>query len=176
MAVDMGHYSLWLLPTGEQQLRLAETIDRLSLDHGGPRFDPHLTLLGGLDGAAAPFAAATERLAASLPPIRLRLQDIAFGDERYRCLYLRVEQQDDLMAAHREALRLFGRKDDPAFLPHLSLLYGTLSPDTRTAIAATLGEWRAVACQAGRLRLVATGGGPSSWRSVRECVLSFRGC
>jgi 2'-5' RNA ligase len=168
----MGRYSLWLIPCGEQERLLAETIERLSRDHGGPRFAPHLTLLGGLDGAEERFVAATERLAASLHPITLQFQAIEFGDERYRCLYLRVARRSDLLAAHREALRLSGRSSDPSFMPHVSLFYGTLSPASRTRVAAALEVWRSVSCRAGRLRLVVTGGVPSSWNSVRDCVLS----
>lgn len=167
----MGHYSLWLIPSGNQDRRLAETIESLSHAHGGPRFDPHLTLLGGLDGAEDRFVAATDRLAAVLRPIVLRFRAIEVGDEPYRCLYLRVAEEDDLMAAHREALRQFGGTIDPSFMPHLSLFYGTLSPGSRTAIAARLETWRHLACRADRLRLVATGGGPPSWRDVRERTL-----
>ncbi|HET6278420.1 MAG TPA: 2'-5' RNA ligase family protein, partial [Candidatus Polarisedimenticolia bacterium] len=169
---DMGRYSLWLIPCGDQAQRLAETIERLGRDHGGPRFDPHLTLLGGLEGAEERFVAATERLAASLRPITLQLRGVEFGDERYRCLYLRVARRGDLMAAHREALHLFGRSSDPSFMPHLSLFYGSLSPASRTRIAATLAEWRSVSCRTGRLRLVKTGGEPSSWNSARDCALN----
>jgi 2'-5' RNA ligase len=168
----MGHYSLWLIPAGEKGRRLAGTIERLSRDPGGPRFDPHLTLLGGLDGEEEFFVRATEQLAAALRPVHLQVRAIEFGDEYYRCLYLRVEERDDLMAAHREALRLFGRRDDPRFMPHLSLLYGTLSGGARDRIDRTLEEWRAADCRADRLRLLATGGGPSSWRVVRDCALS----
>lgn len=168
----MGHYSLWLTPSGEQARRLAETIERLGRIHGGPRFDPHLTLLGGLSGAEDLMLAATERIAAVLQPIVMRFHGIEFGDEPYRCLYLRVAEDDDLMAAHREAMRRFGRTVDPSFMPHLSLFYGTLSPERRTAIAATLEERRYAACRAARLRLVATGGEPPSWRYVREHALS----
>lgn len=151
-------------------------IERLRLEHGGPRFDPHLTLLGGLDGAQDRFAAATELLASSLHVITLRLGGIEFGEQHYRSVYVRVEKNPDLMAARGEALRLFDRQDDPGYMPHLSLLYGRLSPTARTTLAADLGEWCADACQAGRLRLVATGGEPASWRIVRDRVLSFRGC
>jgi len=168
----MGRYSLWLIPCGEQGRLLAETIERLSRDHGGPRFAPHLTLLGGLDGAEEGLVAATERLGASLHPITLQFQAIEFGDERYRCLYLRVAARSDLLAARREALHQFGRSVDPPFLPHISLFYGTLSPASRTRIAATLAGWRSASCRTGRLRLVATGGGPSSWKAVRDCALS----
>lgn len=168
----MGHYSLWLLPSGEQERRLAGAIDRLSLDPGGPRFDPHLTLLGGLDGEEEMFVGATDRLSASLRPLTLHLRGVEFGDAYYRCLYLRVERREELMAAHREALRRFGKKNDPSFMPHLSLFYGTLAHHTRARIAATLGEWRGVACPAGRLRLVTTGGGPPSWRTVVDRNLS----
>lgn len=172
MVADMGHYSLWLIPSGTEKRRLAEVIERLSRDPGGPRFDPHLTLLGGLDGEERFFARATERLAASLRPITLHLRAIEFGVAYYRSLYLRVEESDQLMAAHREALRLFGKKEDASFMPHVSLFYGTLSRDARTQIAETLDAWRAVDCRTDRLRLVATGGGLSSWSIARDCALS----
>jgi 2'-5' RNA ligase len=172
MVADMGHYSLWLIPSGTEKRRLAEVIERLSRDPGGPRFEPHLTLLGGLDGEEEFFSRATERLAASLRPITLHPRAVEFGDEYYRCLYLRVEQSDQLMAAHREAVRQFGKKEETSFMPHVSLFYGTLPRDARTQIAKTLDAWRAVDCQTDRLRLVATGGELPSWRIARDCALS----
>jgi len=168
----MGHYSLWLIPSGEQERRLAETIGRLSRESGGPLFEPHLTLLGGIGGAEDLAVAATGRLAAALRPIVLQFCAIEFGNEPYRCLYLRVAENDHLTAAQREAMRLFGRTVDPSFMPHLSLFYGTLARERRAAIAATLEEWRSAFCRAARLHLVATGGGPPPWRVVREHALT----
>jgi 2'-5' RNA ligase len=166
-----GHYLLWLLPSGAAERRIAGWIDRLSRDPGGPRFDPHLTLLGGLEGAEVRFAAATWRLAAALRPITLRFLGAESGDSRYRCLYLRVDGGGALASARREAIRLFGRAREAAFQPHVSLLYGDLPREARDRAAAAVGDWRGVACRAGRLRLVAAGGGPPTWRTICEHVL-----
>ncbi len=172
MAGMMGHYSLWLLPSGKAKQRLAKTIGSLSRDPGGPRFDPHLTLLGGLDGEEEAFIDATRRLAATLHPVTLHLRGIEFGDEYYRCLYFRVGESDELTAAHREALRFFGKKKDPSFMPHVSLFYGTLEEPHRRDLRSRLSRTFDLDCPADRLCLVATGGGPPSWTVVREIKVS----
>ena len=172
MAGMTGHYSLWLLPSGEEERRLAKAIESLSRDPGGPRFDPHLTLLGGLDGEEEAFIDAARRLAASLRPVILHLRGIEFGDEYYRCLYIRVGESEKLTAAHREALRFFGKRKAPSFMPHVSLFYGTLKEPRRRDLCSRLNRTFDLDCPADRLRLVATGGGPPSWRGVCEIRLS----
>ena len=167
-----GHYSLWLLPSGEEERRLAKAIESLSRDPGGPRFDPHLTLVGGLDGEEEGFIDATRRLAASLHPVILHLGDIEFGDEYYRCLYLRVGESDELTAAHREALRFLGKRKDPSFMPHVSLFYGMLEEPRRRDLRSQLNRTFDIDCPADRLRLVATGDGPPTWRGVCDIRLS----
>lgn len=46
----MSQFFLWLTSVGEGYDRVAELIDQLSERYRGPRFEPHLTLLGGLEG------------------------------------------------------------------------------------------------------------------------------
>ena len=46
----MTRFHLWLMPTGGTCERLAAIIRHLSQKHGGPLFEPHVTLLGGMEG------------------------------------------------------------------------------------------------------------------------------
>lgn len=49
--VMSGHYSLWLKPPdGPTCSKLAQEIAAQAKEYSGPLFEPHVTLLGGIDG------------------------------------------------------------------------------------------------------------------------------
>src|SRR5262245_35383966 len=84
--------TLWLMPQeGESQRRLADLIASLAQRLGTPRFEPHLTLLGGLEGSEADIVERTGALARMLRPIELHLHAIEGSDEYFRCVFVTVE-------------------------------------------------------------------------------------
>src|SRR5262245_25437914 len=81
--------SLWLVPAGAPARRLAALIDRLARRCGSPRFEPHVTLLGGLRRGPASGTAALERLAAAIAkrgPFAVRLAGAASGGPFFRAV------------------------------------------------------------------------------------------
>ena len=54
-------FSLWLTPEGSTRDELASLIVDLAVEHGGPRFPPHITLLGSLIGEEAEVTGAGDR-------------------------------------------------------------------------------------------------------------------
>jgi hypothetical protein len=46
----MTQYHLWLTPNGDSRNRLANLINTLSDQNRGPSFEPHITLLGEIEG------------------------------------------------------------------------------------------------------------------------------
>lgn len=114
--------SLWLVPARPERDALRQHIDALAAELGTPTFEPHITLVSGVvDDARA--AAAVSAVAARRAPLTLRAGPTEHGPERFKALYVVVDDAriGDLAA---ELAGELGVAHDPAGLaPHLSLAY-----------------------------------------------------
>lgn len=160
--------TLWIVPEGEVRRRLATLIRMLSRRFGGPIFEPHLTLLAGLPGPAADVLATARRVARGTGPFEVRLLGPEAGDSYFRCLHLPVQPSPDLLALNERFREAFGRRDEPPFFPHLSLLYGPppappILDEIRTSLPAGFG--------ARRVDLYSTEGEVERWHRVGRLKL-----
>jgi 2'-5' RNA ligase len=159
--------SLWLVPEGDARDRLQALIGRLAARFGTPSFPPHVTLLPGIEGRSEDDVLhATCALGATLRPFPVRLHGLEGGDQPFRCLFARAAADEPLLSAHREAAQAFGRAPDPAFLPHLSLVYGTLALGVRESLVAELATEAALSFEAGALHVWRTEGPVVGWREI----------
>jgi 2'-5' RNA ligase len=163
--------SLWLVPEGEVRDTLAAAIEDLSRVQGGPRFEPHVTLLGGLACAEGQLLRAAERFAAGLGPFVIRLGSAAHQDAFFRCLFLSADQDAALERAHVLALEAFGLRAPRPFMPHLSLLYAELPEQARAALAAQIGRTLACAFEVATLEVHRTAGATETWRRLAAFAL-----
>jgi 2'-5' RNA ligase len=159
--------SLWLMPEGEARDRLAALVARLAARLGTPPFPPHVTLLPGIEGLSEDDALVAGRaLGATLRPFRVRLLGLEGRDEPFRCLFARAAADEPLLSAHSAAARAFGREPDPAFLPHLSLVYGTLPLEAKRSLAAEVAFEASVSFEAASLHAWRTEGPVEDWREI----------
>ncbi|KAF8029522.1 hypothetical protein BT93_E2051 [Corymbia citriodora subsp. variegata] len=81
-------YSVWALPPDNLALRLRTVMDGLRLEFGGPKFEPHVTVVGVIalmeDDAVGKFRAACEGLRAYTATV----DRVATGTFFYPCVYL----------------------------------------------------------------------------------------
>lgn len=127
--------SLWLMPAGAALEALAGVIREVSARSHGPVFEPHVTLVPGIQGDVERILQATARLAAQTAPVDVRLGSLGWKDEYFRCLFVEVRKDPELMALERNARELLGLPPEPAYFPHLSLLYADLDSDSKPGIA-----------------------------------------
>src|SRR3989338_5017501 len=99
-------YSLWIIPTGDVYDRLKDIILRLSLKYSTPRFEPHITLIGGLSCSEEEILSKVSWLSTLLKPFPVKLIKTEYLDEYYRCLFLRAEETDNLLNAHALAIKI----------------------------------------------------------------------
>lgn len=157
--------SLWLVPDGEVGARLAAQIEGLADRFRTERFSPHVTLLSGLSGEQTDLAERTRAAAGRLAPLTVRLDAVEGRRQHFRCLFLRAEPAP-LAAAHARVAEAFGCVPDPAFLPHLSLLYGSLPEETKRDLARGAGPGLGECFEARTLHLWSTAGPVASWREL----------
>lgn len=151
--------------------RLSQIVRRLSIRYGGPDFPPHVTLLGGRGGSREDLVAEAARVAAGIHPLTLRLSEIGFLDEYFRCLFAHVALTKPLREAHQKALEVFGARREPAFTPHLSLLYGDYPRSLKEGIIAEMGPRLDVRFKARVLYVWLAHGHPRHWRRVASFPL-----
>jgi hypothetical protein len=158
--------SLWLMPDGVVGARLAALIAGTAARLGTEPFAPHLTLLPGIDGPEDEVLQTARRVASGLRPLRVSLRSVEGRDEHFRCVIALAVADAPLRAAHVAAARAFGREPDPAFLPHLSLVYGTLAPEVKRALAKKLTVAATVSFEVARLHAWRTHGPVGEWREL----------
>lgn len=107
--------------------QLVGTITELSQQYGGPLFEPHVTLLGEVEGPETEVMQKARNLAQGLRPFHIRLTTPAYQEHYFRALYLLAEETPSLLDAYTQARVYFAKSSSFHFQPHLSLLYGTYS-------------------------------------------------
>jgi 2'-5' RNA ligase len=158
-------FSLWLMPEGASYERLTKLVSGLAVRLGTAAFVPHITLLAGLPGEEADLVPRAQTLAAQLPRLRVPLREVEGRDEYFRCLYVTADPATSLRAAHARAAEAFGRRPDPDFLPHLSLVYGHLPAGEKARIGASVRPDLPAAFEAAFLHVWRTEGAVGEWAS-----------
>lgn len=140
-----GHsqYTLRFLPSSPQYERLQKVITELSAQYSSPVFEPHVTLYGRIIGEEAEIIGRAEQLVQRLSPLIINFIGFRQREEFFRSLFMEAERTPELERAYRAAQALFEPflhqlYQDREFIPHLSLLYGNLSPTQKENIIATL--------------------------------------
>jgi putative hydrolase of the HAD superfamily len=167
------HHALWLMPTGEVRQRLAGMILDLSREYAAPAFEPHVTLASGIVGPGREVASKMADLARRIPPFTVRLTEVDCSDEYFRCLFVRVATTHPIMNANKAARAVFSLAKQPAFMPHLSLLYADLPSGVKERIVASLGRRFELEFKVSRLHLYLIKGGAAAWRRAARFGLGL---
>jgi 2'-5' RNA ligase len=168
---EVTRYALWLLPGEEVSTAFADLIERLSQSYRGPRFAPHVTLLGWVTGTEEALAQTTAQLATQLDPFKLRPVGLDGEPYYFRCFYLKLDQSEALLRTHEKASTMFNAGHSSDYLPHLSLIYGQLSAPQKTRLQGELTDILSAEFIADRLQLVHITVSVADWRVVTTCPL-----
>jgi 2'-5' RNA ligase len=152
---------------------LAGTILDLSRQYTAPAFEPHVTLAGGIVGPAREVASKMADLARRIAPFTVRLTELDFLDEYFRCLFVRVATTHPIMKANKVARAVFSLERRPAFMPHLSLLYADLPLGVKERIIASLGRRFELEFKVSGLHLYLIKGEAAAWRRVARFGLGL---
>jgi len=164
-------YSIWLIPTDNIYKKLHQIVLQLSKKYSTPSFEPHITLLDGFLGSKEEILSNTEQLTHLIRPFTIRLTHADYLDQYFRCLFLRAEKTIELMNANDKAREIFNRKQDPKFMPHLSLMYGDFTPETKEQIIETIDREFNISFNVRSIHLFSTDGKPKDWYRVGEFSL-----
>ncbi|KAF9666175.1 hypothetical protein SADUNF_Sadunf16G0202200 [Salix dunnii] len=125
-------YSVWAIPPEDVTERLRKLMGGLRSEFGGPEIiQPHITVVGAMSlteqDALEKFRSACEGLKA----YHVKTDSIVTGAFPSQCLYLLFQSTPEAMDASANCCRHFGYKRSNQYMPHLSLLYGTLTKEEK---------------------------------------------
>jgi 2'-5' RNA ligase len=126
-------HSLWLMPKEADAQRLTAIVGDLSRRFGTPVFTPHLTLKCDSDRGAAALEIASAKAAAAVAAFTEPVKAIETSDAYFRSFYARFAMSPPLARLKQ----MLDAETTDAFMPHVSLLYGTVAPGPK---AAAVGE------------------------------------
>jgi len=168
--IRIREYSIWILPPEAVFDKLDYVITQISKQYSTPYFEPHVTLLGNFTLPEEEMLSKTHQLTNFLKPFTLKLTTIDYLNEYFKSLFIRVEETEKLMEAHQEARTLFNRAHDPKFFPHLSLLYGNFSRETKENIISEIGKDFQMAFEVKDIYLTVCSSNiaPKDWRKLAQ--------
>ncbi len=166
-------YTIWLQPSGDVAYQLQERINKLSKKYDTPSFEPHVTLISGLERSETEMKALLNTLAASVSPFELTLNKAGYRDTFYQSLFIYVQKDKVLNELRRRSCRLFDYSEPNSYTPHLSLLYGKLSRNEKERILNTIGREFYIPFSVKSLVLMRTDGEPHHWKKKEVAV--FKG-
>lgn len=158
-------YSLWLRPMGDIAFSLQQRIEKLSKKHNTPLFEPHVTLLGGLQAPKTELVNLTDALGSSLSPFDILLTRAATGTTFYQSLFVKIKETQPLMDARKKAEQLFDYSKEDYF-PHMSLMYCDFSREEKERILNTMGREFHIRFKVHNLMLVHSTGKPDNWKKI----------
>ena len=119
----MNTYSLWLIPAGKEYVELYKIINRFSQKHSVPKFEPHVTLIGGIKAEREVVIINTKKTASHIGALSLTLTNIGIGSKKHRAVFINCYQDEKIRNAYKKAKEIF-KHQEVNFQPHVSLIYG----------------------------------------------------
>ena len=117
-------YCIWLTFDSSD---LSENIFKLAQKYNGPVFQPHCTLLGKTDVPLPRIKSAVIDLMSNYKPIDVHPVRISYSDNLWRSLYIELYEKKTLTKLHKVISDLLSINYYKSFLPHISLMYNTIS-------------------------------------------------
>ena len=164
-----GTHSMWLIPDrgSPAYRRLDDLITDYARSHpDAPDFEPHITLLGGIETNEATVVNRTRDLVRGRDPLKLAFGDVSCSTTTYQCVFLLVVPSVPLLELRQAATDSFGRAAE-LYVPHVSLVYGDLSPENRVQATRSIdADSLPDSVRVDTIEIVDTDGPVSEWRTV----------
>jgi hypothetical protein len=116
-------YSLWLMPAAAAMRDFVAVNRDLARRFNAPRFDPHLTLIGGSAMNLAGMKAWLPEIARGIAPFSAPVADVVTGPEYFRSFYALFAAEGSILELKRRSMAMLDEGVGD-FMPHVSLLYG----------------------------------------------------
>ncbi|NOD64700.1 MULTISPECIES: 2'-5' RNA ligase family protein [unclassified Ruegeria] len=136
MKANVASFSIWMLPEEPLLTDLSKRIKRFADANGTPSFIPHVTLVGDIAGEEAELKATLGKFSAGLSSCNLTVTGIGAENVFFKSLYLDLAPTADLVREQEKLASALPASQRPRdFLPHVSVAYGPIAPEIKSAEA-----------------------------------------
>ena len=135
-------YSIWLIPDSEVYELTSQIILDIARKYHAPKFEPHITLLGefGKEKSEKDVIKSFKELIRNQKALTLSFESADCENFYFRALFLKVRRTKELLSFHKKAKQALSMKNIKSYMPHLSLVYGNFSKDSKTKILPTINK------------------------------------
>ena len=173
-----SEYSLWLAPDESTAAyrQLEAAITNLANAHDdAPVFEPHITVVGGINDEPDLLREMMRTLGSHRAPIEVTFESVRWSTTRHQCVFLLVEPTLELFELHAFARDAVNATND-AYHPHLSLLYSDMDLKRRREVAQSIDTASLPSRMTCRtLKLVETARSEPEWQTIASVSLSDQG-
>jgi len=156
-------YCIWLTFDSSE---LSEIIRKLAQKYNSPVFQPHCTLIGKTDASLPIMKSALVNLLSNHKLFEVHPVKIGYTDYLWRALYIELKENQILTKWHKHICNLLTINYDKDFLPHISLMYNSVSLREKKKISGKI-KLESV-CKIQSIQIVDCGGTVDTWRTVFE--------
>ncbi len=159
-------YSIWLEFDIQSTSLIRQIIEDLRSKFKSPLFDPHLTLLPGIEDDENELISNFSHFVMDLNSFPIEIESFDHSDEFYKCVFMKVKKSNVLMDLYSKSKLFLKKGGDKVFNPHISLIYAYLSVDERAKIVEDLRVYNFNLVEVKKISLVKTIGEPSDWKHL----------
>ena len=123
--INKETYSIWLIPKTNDKITLSRIINKFSDYYNTPKFEPHITILGGFLAKETESIKNLKFLSKKIPPFEIQFGKVSYMNEYFRSIFIEVMLSDKLKELRILTCNYFGFIND-SYYPHLSLVYGDI--------------------------------------------------
>lgn len=166
----LNSYYLWLIPQKEMYGAFQMIIKGLSKLYTTPVFEPHITLSIGLSGDENDLIKKTDAFVRKKYKFSVNTKDIKYTQGFLKALFLNIANTPAINEFNAQAVEHFKPLSHGPFQPHMSLLYGDITPDEKERIIAEL-NFLPRTITFDKLKLIKGHPDVTQWQVIREWSL-----
>lgn len=159
-------YCIWL--TFESEL-LKSIIHELSKRYSAPVFQPHCTIIGRTEIPLIKLKSAVINVIDDHNIKEISLEGIGYRDEYWMSYFLTISEKHILTYLHNNLMKLLGLSEDLEYLPHISLLYCSLSESEKREIIIPINFGNRIKTRS--IQITECGEKVENWKPVFELIL-----
>ena len=167
----MSYYGFWLLPPKNVQDEYQEIINYYSRHHNTPSNEPHISILNKLEGDKEEIISTVSETVNQLAPLEITVSEISFSSTYFQCVFARIKPTVKILDLHLTLRSALKYSPEYMFVPHLSLVYGNLTPSEKQSLATEI-KLKITSFKADRICIVnADTQDPQMWTHLAEFEL-----
>lgn len=169
-----GTYGLWLVP--DRQSKEYETFQNIINEYSekyddAPKFEPHVTITGGLETTEDIAREKTEKIANNTDPVDLQFKEPHCSTTRFQCVFILVEPSENLLNINQDTIGEFN-KDPYMYVPHLSIIYSDIDvKERRNAVDSLQNTDLPNSVSADTIQLLESSGNVDDWDMIEDYEL-----